>query len=102
MTQVKQTFEFVAKDGGEVVEFHEWAEQSLDTEEYQAWTAAMKKQADVLASANVAADSEGNMVGSENVVKHEQPCDPEWLVFWERYLEETGIEFSTKLENVDD
>ena len=102
MTKVKQTFEFATKDGTDVIEFHEWAEQRLDKDEYQAWTDAMKRQDEVLKSANVVADEEGNMIGSENTVKHEQPCDQEWLAFWERYLDETGIEFNTKLEEVND
>ena len=106
MAKLKQTFEYTVPDGKEFINFDNWAGEYLEQEEYNKWYHACKRQNEIMsakeADEKMSKNKDGSMVWDENTVKYEQPCDPEWLVFWERYLEETGIEFNTTLEKVEE
>jgi hypothetical protein len=99
---LKQTFKYTAPDGGEVVNFDTWAGEALSQEEYNAWFNACRRQNEIIKSKEN--DDKLSIDGDEyywdeNTVKYEQPCDQEWLEFWNRYLDETGIEFESMLED---
>jgi hypothetical protein len=106
MTKVKQTFEYIVPEGKEFIDFHEWAGEFLEQEEYNKWYLAQKRQNEIMAAKQaddkMTNNSDGSITWDENTVKYEQPADPEWLEFWERYLDETGIEFNSTLEEVND
>lgn len=106
MSKVKQTFEYTVPDGKEFIEMHEWAGEHLDQEEYNKWYLAQKRQNQIMsakeADEKMFKNDDGSITWDENTAKYEQPCDQEWLVFWERYLDETGMEFNTTFEEVEE
>jgi len=98
---VKQTFNYTVPEGKEFINFDTWAGEHLNQEEYNAWFNACRRQNEIL---NVKqTDDKLSIDGNEyyweeNTIKYEQPCDLEWLEFWNRYLDETGIDFESVLE----
>ena len=106
MTKVKQTFEYTVPEGKEFIDFDTWAGETLEQEEYNEWYLAQKRQNEIMAAKEadekMVKHGDGSMTWDENTVKYEQPCDPEWLEFWNRYLDETGIKFNSTLEQVEE
>ena len=98
---IKQTFEYTAPPGKQIVNFDTWASETLDHVEYNSWFNACRRQNAVMLAKekeNKVKINKDEYYWDENTIKYEQPCDQEWLQFWNRYLDETGIKFTSKLE----
>jgi len=106
MTKIlKQTFNYTVPEGKEFINFDNWAGEYLEREEYNAWYHACKRQNEIINAQkenNKLVQKGDEYYWDENTVKYEQPCDPEWLQFWDRYLDETGIVFEAILEESGD
>jgi len=102
MTKIlKQTFNYTVPDGKEFINFDTWAGEYLEQEDYNLWFQACKRQNEIMdkqQSEDKMTKDGDDYFWDENTIKYEQPCDQEWLAFWNRYLDETGIAFESILE----
>jgi len=105
---VVQSFTYITKDGNKKIEFHEWAKQSLTSNEYAKWTEAVQRQSayrqDAIDAGKLIHDKIRDVyIWDEEWINGKDPTefkeyDIEWLEFWERYLDETGTQLEIELE----
>ena len=111
MAKVKQTFEYAPPLDSPFIEYHVWAKKSLNKEEYAQWIKAVDRQSALRQKAIDAGyliydlDNDAYIWDEEWTIgkKDEdfKEYDHEWVSFWERYLKETGIEFSSHKEIIE-
>jgi LPS sulfotransferase NodH len=108
---IKQVFTYTMPDGTPGPTVEQWAE-GLSAEDKQKFEDSKARQ---LASRQSLVEA-GHLEVVGQSMPNKQPdyvfadraaidkkieeTDPEWLVFWNRYLEETGVQFTIKEEEI--
>jgi hypothetical protein len=102
---VRQEFKFTPPEGQEYISFDEWSDK-LPPREKAGWVAACARQHAIRAQyvehgqleIDKSDPDNNSYVWDETLVEQKpkfeyKEYDDEWLCFWNRYLEETGIKF---------
>lgn len=101
---IKQKLTLVTPIGSTFVTVDDWAKVTLPAEEIPLFEAAKKRHDDFMASKAVSVDPEnGEIIFADESKKDEaNPLngDIDYLHYWYRYLQVTGITCENSLENI--
>ena len=108
MSKVKQTFRLTSSDGNKPLEFYQWANQYLTNKELEQYNLAVSRQTklrqDAINAGHMIWDKSSNSyIWDQEWINGKQSYefkeyDEEWLMFFNRYLDETGNNFSSTIE----
>jgi len=101
---IKQKLTLTTPVGSTFITVDQWAEVALPAEELPLFGAAKKRHDDFISSKAVSVDPfNGEIVFADEAKKDEaNPLngDMDFLIYWYRYLQDTGITFEITVENI--
>jgi hypothetical protein len=96
---VTQQFEYIWPEGAMQLQVDQWVatlSQAEQDEFAQAWTRQRAFRQKVIDDGSLTLVSEGYEWKDKTTLDNGKPNDPTWLIYWNRWIKETGVIFTIK------